>query len=281
MAARSFVHSYSDHNAAVTGVKVVGDVVISSSQDGTLRVSSFARLAYSEQVAAATAAAAALAATGSGGGKIAADDIGGSEDDGDSGASEAEPGVDHPTGGSKTDASPSRADKDGAAASSMRSTFTAAFSSVPLARVFGKSGTGTRGQHKFESALRLKGHSGPVTALDAWERPEEAKRDWLGRIKESTVDPDAPRQLPCTSNYIIVSGGADGTVRTWAAKWRVNKRGNATGRALHLATHSNLHKSGTVIEHVRLSGVFAQLGFSRSALESPPHVISSSCTPDS
>lgn len=101
--------------------------------------------------------------------------------------------------------------------------------------------------------MRLKGHSGPVTALDTWERPGEApQRDWLGREKPR-YDPDAPRTLPCTSNYIIVSGGADGSVRTWAARWRVDRRGRAAGRALHLATHSNLHKAGTVVEHVQLS----------------------------
>ena len=31
--------------------------------------------------------------------------------------------------------------------------------------------------------------------------------------------PPPVRSLPCTSNYIVASGGADGSISTWGAKW--------------------------------------------------------------
>lgn len=251
MAARSFVHAYADHDAAVSAVRICGDVVVSSSQvrvnatpsrchallpspscmlqDGTIRVSSFARLAYADQVAAAARIDAPVASKGS-------------DSDGDGTHDESDP---HGHGHGQPETLPR--------SWGFASTISSALATVPFG--LGSAGlTTSRGSHRFESAVRLKGHSGPVTALDVWERPEETQRDWLGRERpRQEHDPHLPRPLPCTSNYIIVSGGADGSLRTWAAKWRVDRRGRASGRALHLATHSNLHKSGTIIEHVRLS----------------------------
>jgi len=130
-----------------------------------------------------------------------------------------------------------------------------ALATVPFAGL-GSAGltTSRSAVTRFEPAVCIKGHSGPVPALDVGERPEETQRDWLGceRPRQEHVSLTCLQARRCTSNYIIVSV-ADGSLRTWAAKWRVDRRGRASGRALHLATHSNLHKSGTIIEHVRLS----------------------------
>jgi WD40 repeat protein len=120
-------------------------------------------------------------------------------------------------------------------------------------------GGGERGQHRFMSALRLKGHSGPVTAVDVWERPEEVKPPgWFSRKKRGgeggDADADAARRsLPCASSYVVVTGGTDGTVRVWAARWNVDKRGRSKGSALHLATQTGLHNSGSIVEHISLS----------------------------
>ena len=171
-----------------------------------------------------------------------------------------------PADASQQQALPAEEGRDAAPAAvpaprGLRSTLATALSGVPFARaivggraVTTSAGAATRGKHRFDSAVRLGGHSGPVTTVDVWQRPEEARRDWLGRnVPSRTANADAPRQLPSSSNYIIASGGADGTVRTWAARWRVDRRGRASGRALHLATHANLHRAGTVVEHVCLS----------------------------
>ena len=88
--------------------------------------------------------------------------------------------------------------------------------------------------------------------MDAWERPPEpiVKKDWLGRV--ISTDPASP-VLPWGSQYIVATGGSDGTVRTWGVKWRVNAKGRVGGEAVPINTFSSLHKSGSIVEQVKLS----------------------------
>jgi WD40 repeat protein len=258
---RTHVHSYQDHAAAVTMVQVCGDVVLSASQDGTVRISSFARLPPMGMPA--------VGADAPGGpGKDARDNAGGAsgaEDEGDEG-DEGEGDVDGAqhggmaaAGGAGMDSAQYLADDggeerggggggggSGGGGGGGGSLWGGITLPLPVPNLF----RGSRGDHKFMSAIRLKGHSGPVTAVDAWERPEEVKRTWFRRKKATDA---SVRTLPSTSNYIVVSGGSDGTIRTWAARWQVAKSGKASGTALHLATYSNLHKAGSIIEQVKLS----------------------------
>lgn len=128
----------------------------------------------------------------------------------------------------------------------------------------------SRADQRFMSGLKLTGHSGPVSAVDAYElRPPAAAAEKKGTLfsgfggggkgkgtKDSTTatdEPPKPRTLPFTSKYVVVSGGTDGTVRAWTATWTVDKRGRPSGEAQHLSTHSSLHKSGAIIEQVKLS----------------------------
>ena len=88
-----------------------------------------------------------------------------------------------------------------------------------------------------------------MTCCDAWERPPEGPpRDWLGRARGAPGDPPS---LPWPSSYIALSGGADGTLRTWGIKWRLAESGRGSGEAVAIASHAGLHKGP--VEAVRLS----------------------------
>jgi WD40 repeat protein len=220
MTTRDYVHTYDDHSAAVTSVKICGDVVVSASQDGTVRVSSFARLAYGLH-----------APTASGAGAPGFDDEETDEDSAE--ASKESPEV--PAG-----AAPAAAVVDS------KDHSTPSPFNFPLPTL---QPAPSRGQHKFMSAIKLTGHSGPVSAVDAFERIEEKKTGWFSRKKAST----STVTLPSTTNYVVVTGGTDGTVRTWSLRWKVSKRGKASGAAMQLSSHTNLHKAGTIVEQVKLS----------------------------
>ena len=363
---RTYLHTYEDHAAAVTAVAIVGDVVVSASQDGTLRVSSFSRLNYNEFIhvgdmtmgafggvgmgsddfSASSSASSSTHRKGGGGGGASSqppapppsgrprfpdesesyDDTDGDGDDRDhnggaeggmSGDDDAESDadthhdVDEPSsfssgtpaiagdantaaaasggggappppstprksfmssifsGGKSSSSAPPPGSARGASSSApalsggSSSTLGNVTAVVKPKKPRAAASTAPRAQHRFESVIKLTGHSGPITALDAWQRPEEVKprTDWLGRpVKAATSSEDGGessppvRSFPCSSNYILASGGSDGTVRVWGAKWRVNKRGQPSGSGVHIATHSSLHKSGSAIECVKLSG---------------------------
>jgi len=342
MGARSYVHTYEEHAAAVTAVRVCGDVVVSASQDGSVRVSSFTRAAYglaegsrtgarpslaakaagkdtpsaARKAAAAAAkekeakeakdkAAAAAAAAPSKSsffsfgrrkeapaappapapaaeeaeaervrkareaaeaeGKRFDDEEADSDDDDEEEEDEGEVGSSAAAAAASAQAAEASKSEEAAGGSAHGASASSSSSGLglglglpfpfPLPSIGGGGGGSAA---KFTSALRLTGHSGPVTALDVWERPEEKKAGgWFSRGKAAAAAAgdaaDAPRTLPAASTYAIVTGGADGTVRVWSANWRVARNGRARGAAMPLFTHSNLHRAGTIVEAVKLS----------------------------
>lgn len=298
MRSRTWRHTYDDHTAAVTSVRLCGDVVLSASQDGIVRVSAFTRgplaaiLADSDaaeaaaraekfaakaakaaaRAAARTGAAAAPSATSSGssssdapGGKPPRfpDEAGGSDVEGedrsdDEGEGDPDVSGDRPgAGGRGSMAATASPSASGSApfglsfpGADLLSRTTGSLASMTLG-LGGPSGSSSGSGGRFASVLKLKGHSGPVTAVDAWERPHEPSKDWLGRVKE--VDASNPT-LPWSSSYIVATGGSDGAVRTWGLKWRLDGKGRVGGEAVPIATFASLHKgAGAVVEQVKMS----------------------------
>ena len=96
---------------------------------------------------------------------------------------------------------------------------------------------------QYSSTLKLKGHSGPVTSLAVWERP----------LLVDDGSATGGLTLPSTTEYIAVSGGADGAVKTWGVKWRLDRRGRATGTVTPIGSHTSLHKAGGVVECLAMS----------------------------
>lgn len=326
MASRTAVHTYDDHGAAVTRVKVCGDMVVSASQDGVVRLSSFA--SYQPPPQSATSAAsgsgastAPADATATGAEKFDdsdSDGEGGSGSDADADTRGADSDADTPArsrsgaassataGPTSTTAAGSGAaagSSSGGIASNLSGRFASALSAVPFTlpmppmaspvkgRLGRKSSKGSSSLRRHMCALKLTGHSGPVSAVDAYERPSAERAAELqrqaaaaaappaaadakvtggglfgfGRKKaaapatatreaELVVEaPAAAAALPSTTNYVVVTGGTDGTVKAWATKWTVDKKGYSTATALLLSSHSNMHKSGSIIEQVKLS----------------------------
>jgi WD40 repeat protein len=287
MTSRTYVHTYEDHSAAVTALKVCGDLVVSASQDGLIRLASFARLALGTGggirppahvptgfwgSAKKAAPASPAPSTPSRKAKPGASD----ESSGESREGDEKPDVsyDHEVDGASdgmgvaggsddylaSPSTPSKGPSNAHGLFGLPLTFP-----FPVPSMLG--GSGAKSAQDLMYSMKLKGHSGPVTALDAWERkpeppkPVESKGSWNIFARKGGKDtsdntappPPPPASLPAATNYVIVSGGADGSVRAWSAKWNVDKKGRSSGDALHLATYGNLHKSSTIIESLKLS----------------------------
>ena len=150
---RKHVDTYVQHSGNVSGLRVCGDVVVSSSSDSTVRVASFPRSIYSYS------------------------------------------------------------SSDGVSASVVSSS----------------------------TSVKLRGHTGSVTAIDVVER-----RDPIAKVDGSSL-------LPSKSNYVLASGGADGKVCIYSAEWNISARGAASGTAMLLSSHTNIHKAATPVESVSLS----------------------------
>jgi WD40 repeat protein len=139
---------------------------------------------------------------------------------------------------------------------------------------FPRAGSAAAPPH-FAVAVRLRPAvlPSPVTALDVWERQDPAQlaaaaaaAAAASQVMGGDADPlrnhsaaaaaaaaAAPPAYPRDTHYVVAAGTADGRVVVYSADWRIAKTGVSSGKTLELSTHTNLHRTGSSVESVRVS----------------------------